>query len=45
MVAEKIRQSGRKALVVHLDVTREEEVQEAVNKAVAEFGRIGDWTC
>ena len=42
MVAEKIQQEGRKALVIHLDITQEEAVQKAVKKAVAEFGSIGN---
>lgn len=40
-VAEKVRKLGRKAIVVHLDVSKEDQVQQAVDKAVAEFGRIG----
>ena len=42
VVAEKIWQEGRKALVIHLDVTQEEAVQTAVKKAVAEFGSTGN---
>ena len=43
MVAEKIQQEGRKALVIYLDITwQEEAVQKAVKKAVAEFGSIGN---
>ena len=42
VVAEKIQQEGRKALVIHLDITQEEAVQTAVKKAVAEFGSTGN---
>lgn len=40
-VADRVRISGRKALAMQVDVSQEDQVQKAVDKAVAEFGRIG----
>jgi NAD(P)-dependent dehydrogenase (short-subunit alcohol dehydrogenase family) len=39
-VAERIEATGRRALVIHCDATREKEVQEAVAKVVSEFGGL-----
>lgn len=41
VVAERIHDLGRKSLVCQLDVTQEDKVEEAVQVAVAHFGRIG----
>lgn len=38
--AEQIRAMGRRALAARCDVTKEESVQEMVDKAIDEFGRI-----
>ncbi|MGB2856064.1 MAG: SDR family NAD(P)-dependent oxidoreductase, partial [Dehalococcoidia bacterium] len=39
-VAKDIQKFGRRALVVKTDVTREDDVENLVKKAVDEFGRI-----
>lgn len=41
LVAKRIRESGRKALAFQLDVSQEDKVEEIVQAAVAQFGRIG----
>lgn len=40
-VAERIRATGRKALVIALDVSREDQVEKAVEEAAAQFSHIG----
>lgn len=39
-VADRVRQAGRRALVVACDVGRDDHVGQLVEKALAEFGRI-----
>lgn len=39
-VAEQVRALGRKSIFVRADVSKQEEVNEMVSKAVEEFGRI-----
>jgi NAD(P)-dependent dehydrogenase (short-subunit alcohol dehydrogenase family) len=38
--AQEIRRTGRKALAIPMDVSQEEQVQNAVKRTVSEFGRI-----
>ena len=40
-VAKRISDLGRKAVVFQLDVTQEDKVDEIVQEAVVQFGRIG----
>ncbi|KZP34699.1 3-oxoacyl-reductase [Athelia psychrophila] len=40
LVAKRIRESGRKALVFQLDVSKEDEVEKVVQAAVDQFGHI-----
>ena len=40
IIAEEIKQLGRKVLAVKCDVTKEEDVMEAVALAIKEFGKI-----
>ena len=39
-LAAEVRSLGRRALALQCDVTKKSEVEEAVRRAVAEFGRI-----
>ena len=39
-LAAEVRSIGRPALALQFDVTKKSEVEEAVRRAVAEFGRI-----
>lgn len=41
VVAQRIHSLGRKSLVCQLDVAQEDKVEEAIQIAVAHFGRIG----
>lgn len=40
IVAGKIRDLGRKALVLRVDITRKEEVQEMIDSTIREFGKL-----
>jgi NAD(P)-dependent dehydrogenase (short-subunit alcohol dehydrogenase family) len=39
-VAERVKATGRKALAIHCDATKEKEVQKTVAKVVSEFGGL-----
>lgn len=39
-VADRVKAAGRKALVIHCDATKEEEVEKAVARVVGEFGGL-----
>lgn len=41
IVAQRIRDLGRKALVCQLDVTQEDKIDEVMQTTVTHFGRIG----
>jgi short-subunit dehydrogenase len=40
---EQVEQRGGRALAVHADVSRREEVENAVDQAIGAFGRIDTW--
>src|SRR5690606_12730787 len=42
-VAENVRAAGGHALVVPMDISKEEEVQQVMSTALAEFGSIDVW--